>query len=384
MLYTSLNKSEVCGRRLGKNLVKIVTILGARPQFIKASVVSAALKKRRQDIDEIVVHTGQHFDANMSDVFFSELGMDPPVHSLDIHGGSHGEMTGRMLIELEKVIQVEKPDIVLVYGDTNSTLAGALAAAKLHIPIAHVEAGLRSFNPRMPEEINRILTDRLSNWLFAPTDDAVRHLRCEGVPVDRIFNVGDVMYDVALQHGARASRASSGALEELGLPVKDYVLVTVHRAENTDNPVRLRAIVGALIKVGSKMPVVWPLHPRTKRVLIQLGLLQQLEASIHLIAPLGYMDMVRAELNASVIATDSGGVQKEAFFHGVPCVTLRDETEWTELIESGWNELVPPLDSDVIASALFAARSRSGTQIRPYGNGDAADTIVSHLLTNAA
>lgn len=363
--------------------MKIATILGARPQFIKASVVSAAIK-RRPGAEEVVVHTGQHFDANMSEVFFSELGMDLPAYSLGIHGGGHGQMTGRMLIEVEDVLQTEKPNVVLVYGDTNSTLAGALAAAKLHIPIAHVEAGLRSFNMRMPEEVNRILTDRLSRWLFAPTDEAVKHLLHEGVPENRIFNVGDVMYDVALQHGARASRAGLGAFEKMGLPPKNYVLVTVHRAENTDNPARLSAIAEALIDVGLTMPVVWPLHPRTKASLTQLGLLHGLQTSIQLVEPLGYLDMVRAERGAAVIVTDSGGVQKEAFFHGVPCVTLRDETEWMELVESGWNELVSPSCSSVIAEALHAARSRRGSKIRPYGDGGAAEIIVSHLLTDAA
>lgn len=359
--------------------MKIVTILGARPQFIKASVVSAAIK-RASGAEEVVVHTGQHFDANMSDVFFSELGMDPPVYSLGIHGGGHGQMTGRMLIELEEVMQTEQPDVVLVYGDTNSTLAGALAAAKLHIPIAHVEAGLRSFNMKMPEEVNRILTDRLSRWLFAPTAEAVKHLRHEGVSEDRIFNVGDVMYDVALQHGARASISAFGAFEQMGLSAEDYVLVTVHRAENTDSPARLSTIAEALIDVGSMMQVVWPLHPRTRASLVQLGLIKRLEASIKLVDPLGYLDMVRAERSAAVIATDSGGVQKEAFFHGVPCVTLRDETEWTELVESGWNQLVPPLSAGEVSAALLAARARKGKQIQPYGDGKAADAIVSRLL----
>lgn len=358
---------------------KIVTVLGARPQFIKASVVSHAIAQTGGALVERVVHTGQHFDANMSDVFFSELGMQAPAYHLDIHGGTHGAMTGRMLADVESVLLAERPDAVLVYGDTNSTLAGALAAVKLHLPVAHVEAGLRSFNLAMPEEVNRILTDRISRWLFTPTSVAEQHLRNEGVPAGRIVPVGDVMYDVALHHGRRVV-AQGGALGRLGLPAGGYVLATVHRAENTDQPQRLAAIVDGLDAVAAQVPVVWPLHPRTRGVLQQTGRLDRLAAGVRLIDPVGYLDMVQLEKHAAAIATDSGGVQKEAFFYGVPCVTLRDETEWVELVESGWNRLAPPCASADVASAVLAAIGSRGAQVRPYGDGDAARRIVQRLI----
>jgi UDP-GlcNAc3NAcA epimerase len=356
---------------------KIVTVLGARPQFIKASVVSHAIEKSGS-LKEILVHTGQHFDANMSDVFFSELGMRKPDHFLDIHGGTHGAMTGRMLAEVERVLLLEKPDAVLVYGDTNSTLAGALAAVKLHIPVAHVEAGLRSFNMAMPEEVNRILTDRISRWLFAPTDVAVGHLRREGFAAEQIINVGDVMLDVALHHGGLANRRS-GFMERLGLKPGAYVLATIHRAENTDHPARLEAIVDALLRVAVEVPVVWPLHPRTRTVLQRLDRWQALSTQIQVTEPLGYMDMVALEKNAGLIATDSGGVQKEAFFHRVPCVTLRDETEWVELVDAGWNVLQPPVNGVEIATTLLARMGEKGKDVAPYGDGGAARRIVSVL-----
>jgi UDP-GlcNAc3NAcA epimerase len=358
--------------------VKILTVLGARPQFIKASVVSAAFVQH-PGIEEVMIHTGQHFDANMSDVFFAELGMSMPEYRLDIHGGHHGEMTGRMLEGIERVMLQERPDVTLVYGDTNSTLAGALAAAKLHIPVAHIEAGLRSFNMRMPEEVNRILTDRISTWLYAPTEEAVDHLRREGADPASVHNVGDVMYDVALHHGERASRLGSSAVEQLGLLDKGYVLVTIHRAENTDYIERLQIIVSALIEISHQIPVVWPLHPRTRGVLDRAGLLDELTRTVQLIEPLGYLDMVQLERSAAVIATDSGGIQKEAFFHGVPCVTLRDETEWVELVTSGWNQLTPPTDSAAIVSAILNGIGRVGSDIKPYGEGGAANRIVQVL-----
>jgi UDP-GlcNAc3NAcA epimerase len=356
---------------------KIVTVLGARPQFIKASAVSAAIAKA-ESLDEVVIHTGQHFDANMSDVFFAELGMSRPAHHLNIHGGSHGAMTGRMLSEVERVLLEEKPDVVLVYGDTNSTLAGALAAIKLHIPVAHVEAGLRSFNMRMPEEINRILTDRISSWLFAPTAAAMQHLVTEGVDPAKIHLVGDVMYDVALHHGARVS-PDTGMLRQLNLQPGSYVLATVHRAENTDSPERLGAIVDALDSIAKNIRVVWPMHPRTRAVLQRGGRLEQLSRQVTLIDPVGYLDMVQLEKHSALIATDSGGVQKEAFFFGVPCVTLRDETEWIELVASGWNRLVPPLSGDDIRSAIEGAVGSKGQLVVPYGDGRAAEKIVDCL-----
>lgn len=357
---------------------KIVTVLGARPQFIKASVVSHALVASGAPVRELMVHTGQHFDANMSDVFFDELGLPPPARHLDIHGGGHGAMTGRMLIEIERVLVEEQPDAVLVYGDTNSTLAGALAAAKLHVPVAHVEAGLRSFNMAMPEEINRILTDRISRWLFAPTAAASAHLLREGVDPTLISSVGDVMYDVALHHGTRVGHEGR-QMGTLGLSAGSYVLATVHRAENTDVDSRLLAIVDGLEAVARDIPVVWPLHPRTRAVLARLG---RLPRSLHLIDPVGYLDMVQLEKHAAVIATDSGGVQKEAFFYRVPCVTLRDETEWVELVAAGWNRLLSPASGERVSAAIRAAIGTVGQPIEPYGQGDAAKRIVERLVAD--
>lgn len=358
--------------------MKLVTVLGARPQFIKASVVSAQLAKHTK-VAEVIVHTGQHFDANMSDVFFAELGMAAPNYELNIHGGGHGEMTGRMLVAIEKVLTQERPDVVMVYGDTNSTLAGALAAAKLRIPVAHVESGLRSFNMRMPEEINRILTDRISTWLFAPTEGAVKHLLGEGIKQTAIHQVGDVMYDAALHHGARATDRKSDLLARVGIAEKAYVLTTIHRAENTDDAARLAIIVQALAQVSRELPVVWPMHPRTRSLLARHGLWSDLASSVRIVEPLGYLDMVQLEQAAAVIATDSGGVQKEAFFHKVPCVTLRDETEWTELVSAGWNRIAAPNNCKNIVQAILAAKSSKGAEVAPYGKGDSAKRIVEHL-----
>lgn len=358
---------------------KVLTVLGARPQFIKASAVSAEIDKTR-GLTEVVVHTGQHFDSNMSDIFFQELGMAPPKYQLDIHGGSHGEMTGRMLIEVEKVIVDERPDLVLVYGDTNSTLAGSLAACKLHVPVAHVEAGLRSFNMRMPEEINRILTDRVSRWLFTPTESATQNLLAEGVADDRITQVGDVMYDVALYHGTRVAETGR-LLSRLNLAPKNYILATIHRAENTDDLGRLKNIVSALSQVSQEvMPIVWPVHPRTRNTLKSSGLLVGLSKEVMLIDPVGYLDMVQLEKYASLIMTDSGGVQKEAFFHKVPCITLRDETEWVELVSSGWNRLVPPGDISNIPQITKSSLESTPSEVSPYGTGTAARAIIKELL----
>lgn len=365
---------------------KIVTVIGARPQFIKASAVSAVLAAS-PGLTEVVVHTGQHFDANMSDVFFAELGMAPPAYHFDIHGGRHGDMTGRMLAAIEQVLCDERPDAVMVYGDTNSTLAGTLAAIKLHIPIAHVEAGLRSFNMASPEEVNRILTDRVAHWLFTPTDGAGAELLKEGIDPSRIHPVGDVMYDVALHHGERA-RVHRGTLarlgEERGVRPGAYCLATVHRAENTDDMARLDALVDSLSAFSRHLPVVWPLHPRTRAVLAARGRLDALARAVVLVEPLGYLDMVQMEQEAALIATDSGGVQKEAFFHRVPCVTLRGETEWRELVDAGWNRLSPPLDAGNVYADLCASLGTTGKDIAPYGHGDAARRIVHRLAADLA
>ena len=360
---------------------KILTILGARPQFIKASAVSAALADSTR-LQEVLVHTGQHFDPNMSEVFFDELGMRTPDYCCNIHGGAHGAMTGRMLIELEQILLAERPAAVLVYGDTNSTLAGALGAVKLGIPVAHVEAGLRSFNMSMPEEINRILTDRVSRWLFTPTVVATSHLVREGVDPTAIDMVGDVMLDVARLQGGRR-HPDAGLLGELarqhGIKAGQYCLATVHRAESTDDPTRLVTIVDALSALAMELPVILPLHPRTRHTLRRLGHLDRLGAAVLITDPLGYLDMVQLEKYAALIATDSGGVQKEAFFHQVPCVTMRGETEWTELVAAGWNRLAPPDNANTLLSAMRAAIGTRGRDISPYGNGDAAEKIVQCL-----
>lgn len=368
------------------NPKKIVTIIGARPQFIKASAVSATLAAAGR-LREIVVHTGQHFDANMSAVFFSELGMAPPNYHFDIHGGSHGEMTGRMLTAIEQVLHSEKPAAVLVYGDTNSTLAGALAAIKLHIPVAHVEAGLRSFNMRSPEEINRILTDRVAQWLFTPTEGAAAELLREGTAPNKICPVGDVMYDVALHQGARVDKEGgllANLTAEYGIRPGEFCLATIHRAENTDDLNRLTTIVDALSAFARQIPVVWPLHPRTQDVLARHGKLAMLARPLILVEPMGYIDMVQMEKYAALIATDSGGVQKEAFFHRVPCVTFRDETEWTELVEAGWNRLSPPTNVSQALSDLRLSLGTTGKDISPYGTGDAALRIEQRLATDLA
>lgn len=360
---------------------KILTVLGARPQFIKASAVSTAMADSLS-LREVIVHTGQHFDANMSDVFFEELGLRKPDYHCNIHGGSHGTMTGRMLIEVEQIMRTEAPDVVLVYGDTNSTLAGALAAVKLNIPVAHVEAGLRSFNMAMPEEINRILTDRVSTWLFAPTTGAASHLRREGADPGNIAVVGDVMLDVALRHGERCKpddRLLEALSDRYGIHAGHYCLATVHRAESTCHPDRLNDIVNALAMFGKEMPVVFPLHPRTQAALCQLGVLERLKTSVIVTDPLAYFDMVQLEKFAAIIATDSGGVQKEAFFYQVPCVTLRSETEWTELVDAGWNRLALPGNATAILANLRAALGSRGMSISPYGDGKAAERIVNRL-----
>lgn len=354
-------------------MTRIVTALGARPQFIKAAPVSRAIRGQ-EGLSEVLVHTGQHFDANMSDVFFYELGIPAPAYHLGVAGGGHGAMTGRMLERLEELLEQEAPDWVLVYGDTNSTLAGALAAAKLHIPVAHVEAGLRSFNRRMPEEQNRVLTDQLADILFTPTDTASDNLRREGVPEGRIAQVGDVMFDAALFYAERAADRSA-ILAAHGLNRGEYVLATVHRAENTDDSERLHAIMAGLDAAAHERPVILPLHPRTRAALAREGIEPQ---RIRLVEPVGYLDMVALESNAAVIATDSGGVQKEAYFHGVPCVTLRDETEWVELVEMGWNKLASPGNADITSSILAAGGSK-GSEGRPYGDGRSAVRITDIL-----
>lgn len=349
--------------------MKIVTIVGARPQFVKAAVVSRALADRG-GMQEIIVHTGQHYDANMSAVFFDELSIPEPQYHLGIGGGLHGAMTGRQLEAIEQVLVDEKPDWLLVYGDTNSTLAGALAAAKLHIPVAHVEAGLRSFNRRMPEEINRILTDHVAALLLTPSATADRNLANEGVNADQIVNVGDTMYDATLFYRDRARRPA-------GLPMdveNGFVLATIHRAENTDDPIRLRGILDGLSDSGRD--VVLPLHPRTRARLADLGI--ALPARVREIDPVGYLEMLWLEDRCAAVVTDSGGVQKEAYFHGKRCVTVRDETEWVELVELGVNAIVG-VDRARIAAAVDTAMRPIDGDRTAYGKGDAGDRIAAAL-----
>ncbi|PWH19386.1 MAG: UDP-N-acetylglucosamine 2-epimerase (non-hydrolyzing) [Ardenticatenia bacterium] len=355
--------------------MKLVDIVGARPQFIKVAPVLRAIAQHGQEhpdrpVQEILVHTGQHYDYEMSGVFFDELGLKSPDYHLGVGSGTHGYQTGEMLKRIEEVLLAEDPDLVMVYGDTNSTLAGALAAAKLHIPVAHVEAGLRSFNRRMPEEINRVLTDHVSELLFCPTQTAVENLRREGI-TKGVHLVGDVMYDAALQYLALAERKSR-ILERLGLEPRGYALATVHRAENADNPEHLRAIFVGLERVAKDgLPVMLPLHPRTRRQVEALGLSPD---GVQLLEPVSYLDMLLLEKNACVILTDSGGVQKEAFFFRVPCVTLREETEWVETVEAGWNVLVG-CDPERICRASLTARPGCESAW-PYGDGKAGARMI--------
>lgn len=346
----------------------VVTIVGARPQFIKAAVVSRAMADAGGGLREKLVHTGQHHDANMSEVFFRELGIAAPDYHLGIHGGSHGDMTGRMLAAIEQVLVKEKPDLVLVYGDTNSTLAGALAAVKLHIPVAHVEAGLRSFNMRMPEEVNRVVADRVSHWLFCPTETAQRNLLAEGTATERIRLVGDVMYDAVLHYAAKAPAAPAS---------RPYCVATVHRAENADDAKRLGGILAALEEVARERTVVLPLHPRTRKRMADFGMVPK---GLTILDPVGYLEMIGLVRGCEAVFTDSGGLQKEAYFLGKPCVTLRDETEWVELVKLGVN-VVAGVDRKAIVDAWRALReTQHDWSARPYGSGQAGRQIVAELL----
>jgi len=352
--------------------MKVVTVVGARPQFIKAAPVSRAL--RRAGIEEFLLHTGQHYDHGMSQVFFEELGIPEPDANLGIGSGPHGVQTGGMLVGIEEVLLREKPERVLVYGDTNSTLAGALAAVKLHIPVAHVEAGLRSFNREMPEEHNRVLTDHCADLLFCPTQTAVDHLRDEGISAG-VHLVGDVMYDAALQFGAIA-QARSTILGDLGLKPKSYLLATVHRPSNSDYPENLRNILRILAAAGET--VIFPAHPRTRAKISELELGDLARTGLKLLPPLGYLDMLRLTQAARMVLTDSGGLQKEAYFFQVPCLTLRGETEWVETVRAGWNRLVGA-DGDAILGAIRTFKPPEGVPPQLFGDGGAAERIVGHL-----
>lgn len=358
--------------------MKVLTVIGARPQFIKAAALSPLLSSA--GIDEKILHTGQHYDKEMSEVFFEELSLSAPAYNLNVGSGSHGRQTAKMLDGIEGILEAEKPDLLLVYGDTNSTLAGALAAAKRGVPIAHVEAGLRSFNRQMPEEINRILTDHMADLCFAPTQSAADRLRTEGLSDGRIHLVGDVQYDVCRRFQEK-KLAVSDRLSRHGVSRGQFALVTIHRQENTDSPDRLTAILSAIEQLAGDLPVIFPAHPRTvsaaKRQRLPAG--SGAPTAVKWIAPVGYADMMALQSSAGVIVTDSGGVQKEAFYLEVPCVTVRDETEWPETVELGWNRLVAPTDAARIAKAARDSIGAKGHKAQPFGDGHAGRRIVEVL-----
>ncbi|MFP7159515.1 UDP-N-acetylglucosamine 2-epimerase (non-hydrolyzing) [Priestia aryabhattai] len=355
--------------------MKVLTVVGARPQFIKACMLSR-LFNNGSEIEEILVHTGQHYDSNMSDVFFKQLQIPKPNYHLGVGSDSHGRQTGKMLIEIENIILAENPDIVLVYGDTNSTLAGSLVASKLHVPIAHVEAGLRSFNKKMPEEVNRLLTDHLSTWLFCPTADSIKNLKCEGIEKG-VYLTGDIMYDATL-HYRNIAIKHSDILSQLKVSPRDYYLATIHRAENTDNPNKLKGLLTALGELDKS--VVLPLHPRTKNKIEFYNLQKLLSSSnIRVVEPLDYFDMLALESAAKIILTDSGGVQKEAYMLEVPCITLRDETEWTETVQAGWNTLTNSLDYKTILKAVSDIKTPNNHPLL-FGDGATANKIYNILL----
>lgn len=352
--------------------MKIITVLGARPQFIKAGSVSREIAKYNE-LNEVIIHTGQHYDANMSDIFFDEMHIPRPKYHLSIGGKNHGAMTGQMMEKIEEIALIENPDLIMVYGDTNSTLAGALVASKLHIKLAHIEAGLRSFNMQMPEEINRILTDRVSNLLFCPTINAVQNLRNEGFDnfTCKIIQNGDVMQDGALFYKQFARKPKQ-------LIQENFILCTIHRAENTDNLQRLRSILVALIEIGKEIQIILPLHPRTRNAIDKLELKI---SNIMFIEPLGYLEMVWLIEHSNLVITDSGGLQKEAYFFKKTCLTLRDETEWVELVDIGVNQLVGTNTENI----LYAYRNREMSQFSIeestlYGDGHASEKIIKELI----
>ena len=358
----------------------IVTIIGARPQFIKAAVLSRLIrtKKWKEKFKETIIHTGQHYDENMSNIFFKELDIPHPDIHLNIVSNTHGEMTGRMLIQTESELIRLKPDLINVYGDTNSTLAGALAAAKLNIPIAHIEAGLRSFSRNMPEEQNRIITDHLSTWLFCPTKTAIKNLQRENIN-QNIYNVGDIMLDASLFYSKIISDEKSSGLSrikwikslQVAIENGNYALATIHRAENTDNVDSITSIIDALNEL--KTIIILPLHPRTKKIINRLGI--KLHSNIIVIDPIGYFEMLELEMNCSCIITDSGGIQKEAYFLQKPCITLRDQTEWIETIDSGWNILVGS-NKDKIINAFSLVKSGQKQTKCLFGKGNTGQRIL--------
>ena len=355
--------------------MKIVTIVGARPQFVKCAPLSRELRKEHT---EILVHTGQHYDPVMSDVFFSELEIPEPDYHLGVGSGMHGKQTGEILARIEEVLRKEKPDTVILFGDTNSTLAGALAGIKMHIPVAHVEAGLRSFDRTMPEEINRIVTDHISNFLFCPTATSVENLANEGI-TKGVYLTGDVMVD-ALEYNKGIAEKKSRVLEMFGLSRRGYLVVTVHRPANTDNRKNLESIIAAFGESG--LPVLFPVHPRTKKMMKEYGLWGHLPENVNATEPLGYLDMLQAMANSLKILTDSGGMQKEAYLLGVPCITLRDTTEWVETVKEGWNVLVGA-DKEMIVEMIrtFSPENKRSMIFGEVGaSGRIADIITDFRI----
>lgn len=361
----------------------IATVVGTRPQFIKSSSISLAVDKAQkagEDISELLIHTGQHYDEEMSDLFFQEMGLRSDHIRLNIGSGSHGEQTGKILVELEKIFLEHNPDLVLVYGDCNSTIAGALAAAKLNIPVFHVEAGLRSGNLAMPEELNRITTDAISEVLYCPTELAMQNLEECGLARRSRF-VGDVMYDVALQFLEKTKEREGEILSKYKVHSGKYILATVHRAENTNDPDQLNETFKALTEISKSYRVVLPLHPRTRDKIRDHGIVIQSD-DIGIIPPISYVEMLHMTRNAALILTDSGGLQKEAFFHGVPCVTLRDETEWVETVDAGWN-VIAGQETKSLQALIQQQLTRKDLQhdFYPYGKGDAGDLIIRDILS---
>lgn len=358
--------------------MKIVAIVGARPQFIKAAALSRVIK-REGKITELLLHTGQHYDKSMSDIFFDELEIPKPAYNLEVGSSSHGKQTGKMLELLDDILLKEKPDMVLVYGDTNSTLAGALSAKKLHIPVAHVEAGLRSRNEYQPEEINRQLTDQIANLLFATSNLAVETLRSEGVASERIIDVGDIMFDTVLYMQGKVD--AQKVLTQYQLEAKSYVLVTLHRAENTDDLVILRNILDALSELAKEIKVFIPLHPRTSNLLKEHNLFEHYKQHLTIVEPVGFSEIAALTQNSQLVVTDSGGLQKESFYHQVSCVVLRNETEWTELLELKCNKLLPPSTKDEIYQGIISAMDDLSPNVSsPYGDGKTAEKIHATLI----
>lgn len=367
--------------------MKIVTIVGARPQFIKAATVSRViLEDYKNELEEVIIHTGQHFDEKMSDIFFNEMSIPKPHYNLGINSMGHGSMTGQMLEKIEDLLLKEKPSITLVYGDTNTTLAGALAAVKLHIPVAHVEAGLRSFNINMPEEVNRIITDRVSSILFCPTQMAMKNLEKEGYPnilyngkLQKLLNVGDVMYDAALFYGKKLSN-NPAILRELKLKKGSFVLCTVHRSENTDNRGRLKEILTALSHISKTTEVLLPIHPRTRKIISSDSELKDIASTLKIIDPVGYFDMLSLIMNCQIVMTDSGGLQKEAYFFKKYCITMRDETEWVELVEHSVNFLSGAKRDRIISIYENISSKKFIDSSDLYGDGKAAEKVVESIL----